>query len=396
MPGFEWMGAEEKAEINQVLDQGFIFRYNFDGVRNNVWKAREMEAMLCERMQTQYAHLVSSGTGALSVAYHAMGVGAGDEVIVPTFTFVASVEALVAAGAIPVFADVDDTLCLNPASVESKITPRTKAINVVQMCGSMADMDAILAIAKKHNLLVIEDACQAIGGSYKGQPLGSIGDVGCFSFDSVKTITCGEGGGIITNNETIYTNAHRYSDHGHDHIGNDRGAEGHPIMGLNYRISDLNAAMGVAQLRKLDDMVTVQRKNKAMLKEALSQFAEVSFRRIPDPEGDQGSFLTFMLPTEARTLEINQKLKDAGVDGCFYWYANNWHYIKNWPQIQNMVGAAKLPIHLNDDLPDYTQLDTSVSDAVMSRSISMLIKLNWTEADIAARIEKLKQVFAGA
>lgn len=318
MPGFEWMGAEEKAEINQVLDQGFIFRYNFDGVRNNVWKAREMEAMLCERMQTQHAHLVSSGTAALSVAYHAMGVGAGDEVIVPTFTFVASVEALVAAGAIPVFADVDDTLCLNPASVESKITSRTKAINVVQMCGSMADMDAIMAIAKKHNLLVIEDACQAIGGSYKGKPLGSIGDAGCFSFDSVKTITCGEGGGIITNNETIYRNAHMYSDHGHDHIGNDRGAEGHPIMGLNYRISDLNAAMGVAQLRKLDDMVAVQRKNKAKLKSALSQFSEISFRRLPDPEGDQGSFLTFMLPTEARTVEINQKLKDAGVDGCFY------------------------------------------------------------------------------
>ncbi len=396
MPGFEWMGAEEKAEINQVLDQGFIFRYNFDGVRNNVWKAREMEAMLCERMQTQHAHLVSSGTAALSVAYHAMGVGAGDEVIVPTFTFVASVEALVAAGAIPVFADVDDTLCLNPASVESKITSRTKAINVVQMCGSMADMDAIMTIAKKHNLLVIEDACQAIGGSYKGKPLGSIGDAGCFSFDSVKTITCGEGGGIITNNEMIYKNAHMYSDHGHDHIGNDRGAEGHPIMGLNYRISDLNAAMGVAQLRKLDDMVAVQRKNKAKLKSALSQFSEISFRRLPDPEGDQGSFLTFMLPTEARTVEINQKLKDAGVDGCFYWYANNWHYIKNWPQIQNMVGSAKLPIHLNDDLPDYTQLDTSASDAVMSRSISMLIKLNWTDADINQRIEKLKQVFTGA
>lgn len=396
MPGFEWMGAEEKAEINQVLDQGFIFRYNFDGVRNNVWKAREMEAMLCERMQTQHAHLVSSGTAALSVAYHAMGVGAGDEVIVPTFTFVASVEALVAAGAIPVFADVDDTLCLNPASVESKITSRTKAINVVQMCGSMADMDAIMAIAKKHNLLVIEDACQAIGGSYKGKPLGSIGDAGCFSFDSVKTITCGEGGGIITNNETIYRNAHMYSDHGHDHIGSDRGAEGHPIMGLNYRISDLNAAMGVAQLRKLDDMVAVQRKNKAKLKSALSQFSEISFRRLPDPEGDQGSFLTFMLPTEARTVEINQKLKDAGVDGCFYWYANNWHYIKNWPQIQNMVGSAKLPIHLNDDLPNYTQLDTSASDAVMSRSISMLIKLNWTDADINQRIEKLKQVFTGA
>ena len=396
MPGFEWIGAEEKAEVNQVLDQGFIFRYNFDGVRNGVWKAREMEAMLCERMQTRYAHLVSSGTSALCTALTAMGVGAGDEVIVPTFTFVASVEAVVSLGAIPVFADVDDTLCLSAVAIEKVITPRTKAINVVQMCGSMADMDAILAVARKHNLLIIEDACQAIGGSYQGRPLGSIGDVGCFSFDSVKTITCGEGGGIITNHETIYNNSHMYSDHGHDHIGNDRGAEGHPIMGLNYRISDMNAAMGVAQLRKLDDMIAVQRKHKTLLKDALSAFSEVSFRRIPDPEGDQAGFLSFMLPTEARTIEINQKLKAAGVDGCFYWYINNWHYIKNWPQIQNMIGAAKLPIHLNQDIPDYTQLDTSASDAIMSRTISMLIKLNWTEADIEQRIEKLKQVFTGA
>jgi 8-amino-3,8-dideoxy-alpha-D-manno-octulosonate transaminase len=395
MPGFEWIGAEEKAEVNQVLDQGFIFRYNFDGVRNNVWKAREMEAMLCERMQTKYAHLVSSGTAALSVAYAAAGVGAGDEVIVPTFTFVASVEAVVAAGAIPVFADVDDTLCLSAASIEQKITPRTKAINVVQMCGTMADMDPIMALAKQYGLIVIEDACQAIGGSYKGKPLGSIGDAGCFSFDSVKTITCGEGGGIITNNEAIYTEAHRYSDHGHDHIGNDRGAETHPNMGLNHRISDLNAAMGVAQLRKLDAMVEVQRRNNAQIKAALSQFSEVSFRRIPDEAGDQGSFLTFMLPTEARTIEINQKLKEAGVDGCFYWYVNNWHYIKNWPQILDMKGPAKLPIHLNDKLPDYRNMDTSASDAIMSRTISMLIKLSWSKADIAARIEKLNTVFAG-
>jgi 8-amino-3,8-dideoxy-alpha-D-manno-octulosonate transaminase len=395
MPGFEWIGTEEKAEINQVLDQGFIFRYNFDGVRNNVWKAREMESMLCERMQVKHAHLVSSGTAALSTALAAMGVGAGDEVIVPTFTFVASVEAVVAAGAIPIFADVDETLCLSAAAIEKAITPRTKAINVVHMCGGMADMDAILAIAKKHKLLVLEDACQAIGGSYKGKPLGSIGDAGCFSFDSVKTITCGEGGGVITNRSDVYTNAHQYSDHGHDHVGNDRGAEDHPIMGLNYRLSDLNAAMGVAQLRKLDDMIAVQRKNKALLKNALSQFGEISFRHLPDPEGDQAGFLTFMLPTEARTIEINQKLKEAGVDGCFYWYVNHWHYIKNWPQIQNMKGAAKLPIHLNDNLPDYTNLDTSVSDAIMSRTISMLIKLSWSEADIAARIEKLNQVFAG-
>lgn len=141
-------------------------------------------------------------------------------------------------------------------------------------------------------------------------------------------------------------------------------------------------------------MIAVQRKHKAQLKTALAAFSDLSFRRIPDPEGDQAGFLTFFLPTETRAREINQKLKDHGVDGCFYWYGNNWHYIKNWPQIQDMKGPARLPIHLNADLPDYRNLDTRASDAVMSRAISMLIKLSWTEQDIAQRVEKLKAVFA--
>src|SRR5690606_21717697 len=123
----------------------------------------------------------------------------------------------------------------------------------VHMCGSMADLEALRAICDKHGLLLLEDACQAIGGSYRGNPLGSIGDLGCFSFDYVKTITCGEGGAVITNNESYYENAHKYSDHGHDHIGNDRGAEQHPFLGYNFRISEMNAAVGLAQLSRLDE-----------------------------------------------------------------------------------------------------------------------------------------------
>ncbi len=393
MPGFELFDEAEKQQINEVMEKGFTFRYNFDSMRNGVWKAKEMEQMLCDKLNVKHAHLVSSGTTALSTALASAGIGAGDEVIVPPFTFVATVEAVVLAGAIPVFAEIDETLCLSPEGIEAAITPRTKAVNLVHMCGSMGKIDEIKALCDKHGLILLEDACQATGGSYKGQALGTIGQVGCLSFDSVKTISCGEGGAVLTNDDQIYTNAHMYSDHGHDHIGSDRGAEGHPIMGTNYRISEMNAAVGVAQLGKLDKILEIQRRNKKVLKEALAQFEEVQFREIPDEAGDNAGFLSFMLPTEARAQEVNAALAEAGIGGVFYWYVNNWHYFKNWEHIQQMKSCAKLPIELIADRPDYTQVQTPKSDAIMSRTLSMLIMLNWTEDDLQQRIDAFNQIF---
>ncbi|MPY24693.1 8-amino-3,8-dideoxy-alpha-D-manno-octulosonate transaminase KdnA [Shewanella sp. YLB-07] len=394
MPGFELFGPEEKQEVADVMENGFTFRYNFDHMRNDRWKTREMEQLLCEKMNVKHAHLLSSGTAALQTALAAAGIGAGDEVIVPPFTFVASVEAVFMAGAVPVFAEIDETLCLSPEGIEAAITPRTKAVNLVHMCGSMGKMDEIKAICDKHDLVLLEDACQAIGGTYKGQALGTIGDVGCYSFDSVKTITCGEGGAVITNSDTIYNHTHMFSDHGHDHVGNDRGAEDHPIMGLNFRISELNSAMGLAQLRKLDTIIEIQRKHKKLIKDAMGDIAEVTFRELPDAEGDSAGFLTFMMPTEERTIEINKKLAGNGVDGCFYWYINNWHYLNNWKHIQELKSCSALPITLIDDRPDYTKVSVPKSDAIMSKTISMLIKLSWTEEEIAQRIENIKKAFA--
>ncbi|WOT03710.1 DegT/DnrJ/EryC1/StrS family aminotransferase [Shewanella youngdeokensis] len=394
MPGFELFGLEEKQEVADVMDNGFTFRYNFDHVRNDRWKTREMEALLCKKMSAKHAHLVSSGTAALQTAMAAAGIGAGDEVIVPPFTFVASIEAVFMAGAVPVFAEIDHTLCLSAASIEAVITPKTKAINLVHMCGSMAKMDEIISVCNKHNLLILEDACQAIGGSYRGQALGTIGDVGCYSFDSVKTITCGEGGAVITNNDAIYKHAHMFSDHGHDHVGSDRGAEDHPMMGLNFRISEMNSALGLAQLRKLDNIIDIQRKNKKIIKDAMAEIPEITFRDIPDPAGDSAGFLTFFMPSEARTVEINNKLAEHGVDGCFYWYINKWHYLKNWQHIKQLKSSAALPITLIEDKPDYTQVLVPQSDAIMSCTISMLIKLSWTEDEITQRIENIKRAFA--
>ena len=219
MPGFELWGDEERKEVNDVLETGILMRYGFDGPRKGIWKSKELEKAICKTFGSKYAQLTSSGTAALTTAMAALGIGSGDEVILPAFTFVASFEAVLSVGAIPVFVDVDDTLTLNPDAVRKAITPKTKCIMPVHMCGSMADMDALIAICKEHKLLLLEDACQSIGASYKGKYLGTIGDAGTFSFDFVKTITCGEGGAVMTNREDVYIKCDGYTDHGHDHKG---------------------------------------------------------------------------------------------------------------------------------------------------------------------------------
>lgn len=208
----------------------------------------------------------------------------------------------------------------------------------VHMCGSMADMDALIAICKEHNLLLLEDACQSIGATYKGKYLGTIGDAGTFSFDFVKTMTCGEGGVVMTNSETVYTKCDGYTDHGHDHLGADRGADLHPFIGYNYRISELHAAVGLAQVRRLPEFLSIQKKNNTQLKQILSQVPEISFRKIPDPAGDSGSFVCWFLPSAEVTKEVVAAMKAQGIlPGNFYWYDNNWHYIRKWDHLKMLL-----------------------------------------------------------
>ncbi|SIR27540.1 DegT/DnrJ/EryC1/StrS family aminotransferase [Maribacter ulvicola] len=394
MPGFELFGESEKSQVQDVLDSGVLMRYGFDGMRNNHWKALELEEALTKRMNTKYAQLVSSGTAALTVALASAGIGAGDEVIMPTFTFVASFESILAIGAIPILVDVDETLTLNPAAVENAITDKTKVVMPVHMCGSMADLKALKAICDKYNLLLLEDACQAIGGSFEGKPLGSYGDLGCFSFDYVKTITCGEGGAIITNNEEYKTNADHYSDHGHDHVGDNRGAERHPFLGYNFRISELHAAVGCAQIERLDDFLTIQKKNYTVLRNALSPLSNITFRKVPNGGVENYSFLSFFLPTQEIAKKAHTALGDAGVDACFYWFDNNWHYYKEWEHLTSKKSLGKLPQEVVDQLPDYAKSDFSKSDAWIGRTVSCLIKLSWTEEQVAERAAKMKEVLA--
>lgn len=387
MPGFEIFGDEERKEVNDVLDTGVLFRYGFDGARKGHWKAKSFETELARRLGVEHAHLCSSGTAALSTALAACGIGAGDEVIVPPFTFVATIESVLMAGAVPVFAEIDETLCLSPEGLEAVLTPATRAIIPVHMCGAMARIGEIRDFCEKKGLVLIEDACQSVGGSYEGKALGSFGKAGCFSFDSVKTITCGEGGAVVTSDRDVYTAADAYGDHGHDHMGSDRGAEDHLIIGSNYRISELNAAVGLAQLRKLDWILETQRRNKAAIKDAMSALPGIAFRQLPDPNGDSATFLSFLMPDVQTARQAVKALSEAGVDGCFHWFDNNWHYIRRWNHFHAMKSAARLSVQDLPNCPDYKAVPLPASDAIMERAISMQIKLGWTEEQLLQRAD---------
>jgi 8-amino-3,8-dideoxy-alpha-D-manno-octulosonate transaminase len=393
MPGYEsWSDAERK-EVNDVLQTGILMRYGFDGPRKGIWKAKELEDAICQAFGCKHAQLVSSGTAALTTAMSALGIGYGDEVILPSFTFVASFEAVLSVGAVPVFVDVDDTLTLSPDAVRNAITAKTKCVMPVHMCGSMADMDALQTICKENKLLLLEDACQSIGATYKGKKLGTIGDAGTFSFDFVKTITCAEGGAVMTSREDVFISSDGYSDHGHDHKGTDRGADLHPFIGYNFRISELHAAVGLAQIKKLDEFLSVQRTNHAALKNILSSVPEISFRRIPDATGDSCTFLSWFLPTEELTRAVVAELKTQNIlAGNFYWYDNNWHYIRKWDHLKNSITLNALHPDLKAAVMHHANKDFTASDAIMGRCVSTAIGLLWTDEQVKAKGEQMINV----
>ena len=392
MPGFEIFSDEERKEVQDVLDTGVLFRYNFEANRNNHWKAASFEKELCEKLGVGHCHLCSSGTAALNIAMASCGIGAGHEVIVPPFTFLATIEAVLNAGATPVFAEIDKTLCLGPADIEKKITRKTCAVLLVHMCGSMAHVDAIQKICKARNVILIEDACQSLGASFRKIALGAFGSMGCFSFDYVKTITCGEGGAVITNDKNLYTTAQAFADHGHDHLGADRGKDAHPVLGYNYRISELNAAVGLAQLRKLDQILEKQRQSKQIYKAILSDCASVKFRDVPDENGDSATFLSILLPDEDKTREALKKFSENNIAGAIYWYDNNWHYIRQWQHLKSLKWPAPLTVTAFNDSFDYQNISLPVSDSIMAQTLSFQIKLSDTEADVTHHAKEIKQV----
>jgi 8-amino-3,8-dideoxy-alpha-D-manno-octulosonate transaminase len=301
-PGFvgpQFFDEKEEQALREVLESGSPFRYWGPGRPE---KVRRFEEDFAKYMGTRFALGVTSGTAALDCAVAGLGLGPGDEVIVPAYTWWSDYTCVVQAGALPVFADIDRTFNLDPRDFERKITPRTKAVIAVHLLGGPCDLDPILAIARRHNVKVLEDAAQCVGGSYHGNKLGSLGDVGIYSFQINKMITSGEGGAVVTSDPVIYERAARFHDMGtmNGLFTRRTGSSQVPTFaGENFRMNEFTGAVLGAQLTKLDDMVAQLRRNAGIVYDGIQGLPGLRLRQRPDPAGDIGYAVFFEVKDKA-------------------------------------------------------------------------------------------------
>jgi 8-amino-3,8-dideoxy-alpha-D-manno-octulosonate transaminase len=339
-PGGMAIDEMERSAVLEILDAsaegGALVRYGLQGK----WVER-FEHRFASYMGVSRALAMSSGTGALMAALAGLGLGEpGDEVIVPSYTWIATMGAVVALNATPVIAEVDDSLTLDPEDLEAKITERTRAIIPVHMRGVPCDMDRIMSVAERHGLPVIEDVAQACGGTFRGRRLGTFGVAGMFSLQENKVITCGEGGVLITDDEALYQRAAAYSDHGFSPPRDFMRITEHTILGIKLAMGEIQGAMAYHQVDKLDGLLARMRANKKLLRGLLDDLPGLSLQRIPDIDGDVGQYLILFLPDErsarefadalyaeniyARSPEIPMLLKDE----TWHWLPNMRHLIE--------------------------------------------------------------------
>ncbi len=371
-PGMELIGAEEKQAILEVLEAGYLFRYGSPD--NPAFKAKvyQLEREVAALVGLPYAVAVNSGTTALLVALSGLGVGPGDEVIVPGYTFIASMSSIIYARAIPVLAEVDRTLNLDPEDVHRKVTPRTKAIMAVHMLGNPARLDELKAIADEHGLLLIEDCAQAFGARYKGRYVGSIGNAGTYSFNIFKTITAGDGWMVVTGDELAYRRFFGFHDQGHAPLRTGVEVGRRPFVGLDFRMTELTAAVLLAQLGKLDQIVSHLRANKARFKQAIADLPGLEFREITDPEGECATLLTVFLPTEAIARRVAQALNTRVVAD------SGWHVYSNMEQIleQRTITPEGCPFtcpFYKGERPRYFKGMLPQTDDLLARAINISI-----------------------
>lgn len=339
-PGGLEIGEEEKKEVLEVLDAKYLFRYY--GPEDTPSKVRQLEVEFAEKVGARYALATNACTSALITSLVASGVGPGDEVIVPGYTFFASAAAVVGARAVPVIAEIDESLTLDPADVESKVTKHTKAVLPVHMRGMPCRMEALMEIARRHDLLVIEDVAQATGGTYKGRHLGTFGRCGCFSFQYHKIITAGEGGMLVTDDEWTYDRCMGYHDTAACWRPNRYALprfEGENFCGMNFRMGELAGAVMLAQMRKLDSLLARMRRNKALIKQELVSLENVSFRDVVDEEGDTAICLVWFMDEPGRAAAVTDTLKQAGVDAKHLYTPErrDWHVYAYWSHLLNKV-----------------------------------------------------------
>ncbi len=335
-PGGLRIGEEEEQAVLEVLRSQRLFRYY--GPNPGPSKVLELEKAFAERMGTEHALAVTSGSAALICGLIALGVGPGDEVIVPAYTWIASAEAVMAVGAVPVVAEVDESLTLDPLDFERRITPRTRAVIPVHMRGAPCKMDALMDVARSHHLTVLEDAAQANGGSYQGQRLGAIGDVGAFSFQFNKILTSGEGGMVIMHDLKLYQRAAMV----HDVVGGQRNQipPEEIIPGLNFRMSELQGAIMLVQLQRLEDLLRDMRRNKTLLKGAVENMASrkgITFRTVNDPEGDTAIAMVLYAPDGEGADRMSRALNAEGVSASVLYHPDrvDYHIYPHWAPLVN-------------------------------------------------------------
>ncbi len=313
--GPQYYDEQEQQQLTEVLRTGRPFRWYGRGSEPPM-KVATFEKEFAARMNTKYALAVTSGTAALEAAMAALQIGPGDEVIIPAWTWHSSATSVVRAGGLPIFAEIDESFNIDPNDIEHRIGPKTKVIMAVHLQGCPADMDRILAIARKHNLKVLEDCAQSVGGSYKGKPLGSMGDISIYSHQLNKTITAGEGGAVVTNDPVMFERAARFHD-----LGALRGLHGNilgqptlgPFVGANLRMSEFTGGVMLAQVRKLDRIVNAVRANTRRVHDSIRDLPGIRFRYTPDPEGDLGTAVFLRFDSKQKREKFAQLMKAENV-----------------------------------------------------------------------------------
>lgn len=394
-PGGMLIGIEEEQAVIEVIRSKRLFRYY--GPNPGPSKVEQLEREFGEYTGASHTLAVTSCTAALICGLHGLNVGPGDEVIVPAYTWIATAEAVLAVGAVPVVAEVDDTLTLDPNDIENHITPQTKAIIVVHMRGVPAQMEEILKIACKHSIPVLEDVAQANGASYHNIKLGTLGEVGCFSLQFNKVITCGEGGLVITNSTSVWKRAVMY----HDPVAGRRYEfpDEETMWGVNFRMPELSAAVALVQLKKLNGLLAMLRVRKQMLVEGLAptlRSSGLSLQRLPDPAGDNAIALIMFANEPAQALRIAQALSAENIGASVLYRPDvvDYHIYTHWIPIVNhrQWSGDSGPWQWAHNIPQYTTESCPKSLDLLARAIHLNINPLSTNQEIEETIEGLNKV----
>lgn len=339
-PGGMEIGDEELAAVTRVIGSKNLFRYY--GVGDGPQEVATFEREFAAHVGARHALCVNAGSAALICGLIGAGVGPGDEVIIPAYTWNATANAVLAAGAVPVLAEVDDSLTLDPEDVARKLTPRTRGLLPVHMRGAPADMDALCALAKEHGLVIVEDVCQAAGASFGGRRLGTFGDAGAFSLQFNKIITTGEGGVMVTDRQDLYELAIDV----HDCAGSVRRGAGLPqFPGWNFRASELQGALARVQLSRLDGLLARMRENRAELSERVAALPGLTLRRATDDGGDAGICLIAFAETATLAADAVDALRAEGVTAMRIYDPEvvDLHVYPFWKPVLDAIAAADRP-----------------------------------------------------